>query len=207
MIKREELTNPNSCMSKARDDEMTFVLLGRDAAAPMVIRAWVNERIRLGKNTAEDPQIQEAIACAASMDAAAGRAPVVPERPMGFDTWWDGFRKWQGGWRFPAKDEPEHKITAYAAWQAAQSPITPTERLAWTREKPTREGMYWCKNNPGPGAWLESIFSDGDSILQIHNECGRDALVSEAPAYRYWYGPIEPPPFPESTPNQDANHA
>ena len=34
MIKKKELSDPNSCMSKARDDEMTFVLLGRDAAAP-----------------------------------------------------------------------------------------------------------------------------------------------------------------------------
>ena len=67
MIKREELTNPRSCMSRARDDEMTFVLLGRDAAAPAAIRAWVDERIRLGKNTPEDPQIIEAINCAEQM--------------------------------------------------------------------------------------------------------------------------------------------
>lgn len=34
MRKRDELTDPNSCMNKASDDEWTFVLLGRDAAAP-----------------------------------------------------------------------------------------------------------------------------------------------------------------------------
>lgn len=60
MIKREELSNPNSCMSRARDDEMTFVLLGRDRAAPAAIRAWVGERLRLGKNKPDDPQIVEA---------------------------------------------------------------------------------------------------------------------------------------------------
>lgn len=60
MRKREELSDPNSCMSKARDDEMTFVLLGRDAAAPATIRAWIEERIRLGKNKEDDPQIVEA---------------------------------------------------------------------------------------------------------------------------------------------------
>lgn len=60
MRKRDELTNPNSCMSRAKDDEWTFVLLGRDVAAPVAIRAWIEERIRLGKNKASDPQIIEA---------------------------------------------------------------------------------------------------------------------------------------------------
>ena len=67
MIKREELTNPNSCMSRARDNEMTFVLLERDAAAPAAIHAWVSERIRLGKNQLNDPQLIEALECANDM--------------------------------------------------------------------------------------------------------------------------------------------
>jgi hypothetical protein len=67
MIKREELTNPKSCMRRAKDDEMTFVLLGRDAAAPVAIEAWISERIRLGKNTSEDAQITEAKQCAEKM--------------------------------------------------------------------------------------------------------------------------------------------
>jgi hypothetical protein len=60
MRKRDELTDPNSCMSKARDDEWTFVLLGRDKAAPAAVRAWIAERIRLGKNKPDDAQIVEA---------------------------------------------------------------------------------------------------------------------------------------------------
>ena len=68
MIKREELTNPKSCMSRAKDDEMTFVLLGRDVAAPHAIRAWVDERLRLGKNLVSDPQIVEALKCADAME-------------------------------------------------------------------------------------------------------------------------------------------
>lgn len=60
MRKRDELTSPNSCMSKARDDEWTFVLLGRDLAATVAVRAWIEERVRLGKNAREDPQIVEA---------------------------------------------------------------------------------------------------------------------------------------------------
>ena len=69
MRKRDELTLPNSCMSRARDDEMTFVLLGRDVAAPVAIRAWVAERIRTGKNCQDDLQIREALGCAAMMEA------------------------------------------------------------------------------------------------------------------------------------------
>ena len=68
MIKREELTNPKSCMSRARDDEMTFVLLARDAAAPEAIRAWVRRRIVLCKNAWDDPQIREALDCADKME-------------------------------------------------------------------------------------------------------------------------------------------
>jgi len=68
MRKRDELTNPNACMFRAGNDEMTFVLLGRDAAAPETIRFWAWERIRLGKNKPDDPQIQEALACAETME-------------------------------------------------------------------------------------------------------------------------------------------
>lgn len=60
MRKRDELTNPLSCMSRAREDEMTFVLLGRDLAATVAVQAWIEERIRLGKNTRQDAQIVEA---------------------------------------------------------------------------------------------------------------------------------------------------
>ena len=68
MRKRDELTLPQSCMSRAADDEWTFVLLGRDTAAPATIRFWCNERIRLGKNQADDAQIEEALRCAAAME-------------------------------------------------------------------------------------------------------------------------------------------
>ena len=67
--KSEELTNPASCMSRARPDEMTFVLLERDKAAPAAIRAWIRERVRLGKNNYADQQIREAEACARFMEA------------------------------------------------------------------------------------------------------------------------------------------
>ena len=68
MLKKDELTDPNSCFSKAKENERMFVLLARDIAAPDTIRYWANERIRLGKNRVSDPQIEEAFECARLMD-------------------------------------------------------------------------------------------------------------------------------------------
>jgi hypothetical protein len=67
--KREELADSKSCLNKAYDDEMLFILLGRDIAAPAAIMAWIEERIRLGKNKRSDPQIIEARKCARDMAA------------------------------------------------------------------------------------------------------------------------------------------
>jgi hypothetical protein len=60
MKKQEELKDARSCLNRARADEWLFVLLGRDRAAPAAVRAWIEERIRLGKNKPSDPQIKEA---------------------------------------------------------------------------------------------------------------------------------------------------
>lgn len=68
MIKRDEIDTESSCLNKARDDERLFVLLARDPAAPVAIRAWVEARLRLGKNTLNDPQIVEALDCAKRME-------------------------------------------------------------------------------------------------------------------------------------------
>lgn len=69
MRKREELTNPDSCLNRAGLNEMLFVLIGRDRAAPAAIRAWAAERIRIGKNAPNDQQIVEALLCAQAMEA------------------------------------------------------------------------------------------------------------------------------------------
>ena len=68
MRKRDELSDPRSCWNRARDDEMIFVLLGRDKAAPATIQAWIAERIRLRKNHSDDPQLCEAAECAMQME-------------------------------------------------------------------------------------------------------------------------------------------
>lgn len=64
MTKLKELTTPNSCLNKAGEDEMLFILLARDPAAPVAIAAWIEERIRIGRNKIDDPKILEAQACA-----------------------------------------------------------------------------------------------------------------------------------------------
>ena len=63
-----EKKRADSCINRALPDEMTFVLLGRDAAAPVAIRAWCDERVRSGKSKKTDPQIVEAELCADTMD-------------------------------------------------------------------------------------------------------------------------------------------
>lgn len=68
MRKAEELSNPNSCMNRAHESEMTFVLLGRDIAAPATIREWCRLRCWHGKNKPDDEQIREALACADLME-------------------------------------------------------------------------------------------------------------------------------------------
>lgn len=68
MRKRDELSRDTTCMRHAHPNEMVFVLLSRDAAAPVAIRAWVAERLRIGKNVVTDPQIVEALACADTME-------------------------------------------------------------------------------------------------------------------------------------------
>jgi deoxycytidylate deaminase len=68
MRKKDELSKVGTCMRSAHPEEMVFVLLGRDVAAPATIRAWIAERLRLGKNVESDEQIVEALACARTME-------------------------------------------------------------------------------------------------------------------------------------------
>lgn len=68
MLKYEEIVSPGSCWNRATSQERLFVLLGRDKAAPVAIRAWVEERLRLGKNIEGDAQITEALECAEKME-------------------------------------------------------------------------------------------------------------------------------------------
>lgn len=68
MRKNRELTEAPSCLNKALDGEMLFVLLARDEAAPAAIRAWAQQRVSLGLNQMGDAQIIGALDCADTMD-------------------------------------------------------------------------------------------------------------------------------------------
>jgi hypothetical protein len=68
MRKKDELSKEHTCMQHAHAEEMVFVLLSRDSAAPVAIRAWVAERLRLGKNAETDAQIVDALECARVME-------------------------------------------------------------------------------------------------------------------------------------------
>jgi len=68
MLKRLELTHPQSCLNRAEDDEYLFVLLARDETGPSTVRYWIEERIRIGKNKRGDAQIVEAELAAREME-------------------------------------------------------------------------------------------------------------------------------------------
>ena len=67
MRKRKEVTDPKSCLNRAFEDELIFVLLARDPAAPVAIQAWIEKRIELGLNTRDDPKLTEAQNIAVAM--------------------------------------------------------------------------------------------------------------------------------------------
>lgn len=60
MIKRDELSNPASCLNKAGDDEPLFVLRAKDSEAPDAIADWINRRVAKGMNEHNDPKMKEA---------------------------------------------------------------------------------------------------------------------------------------------------
>ena len=81
MRKKDELSHPDSCINRAGDDEMTFVLLGRDKASAATLRFWIEERIRLGKNQRDDPRIVEAESCARIMEEQSEQDRVTLDGP------------------------------------------------------------------------------------------------------------------------------
>jgi hypothetical protein len=64
MKKRDELTDPRSCFSKAADDEPLFVLRAQDFTAPATILDWL-----LHNPDLPDDKHDEAIACIEAMEA------------------------------------------------------------------------------------------------------------------------------------------
>lgn len=68
MQKKLEVSNPDSCLGKAKEDEMIFVLRAKDPVAPHVIREWVKARIEAGLNTPSESKVKEALLSASVME-------------------------------------------------------------------------------------------------------------------------------------------
>lgn len=67
MIKHEEISNPDSCLNRAAEDEPVFVLKATDICAPYAILFWILSRITAGRNLEDDEQLKQAQALAADM--------------------------------------------------------------------------------------------------------------------------------------------
>jgi hypothetical protein len=74
MLKRDELSNPNSCLNKAMNDEPIFVLRANDPCAPDTIRAWAD----LAKDYHEDSKRKQARYDAVEMEKWLRRKPCLP---------------------------------------------------------------------------------------------------------------------------------
>lgn len=64
MIKRKELSDPNSCINRAEDDEPVFVLRAKDPIASQVVLYWCKLAYRIH----EEEKIREADDLAIDMD-------------------------------------------------------------------------------------------------------------------------------------------
>lgn len=58
--KADEITNPNSCLSKAAPDEPIFVLRAQDVFAASLVREWANRAWKPdGSNSAKIAEARE----------------------------------------------------------------------------------------------------------------------------------------------------
>lgn len=78
MRKRDEMAEPDSCLNKARNDEILFVLRSDDPAAPATIRAWVELRVAMKMNNRGDAKILSALSDAVAMEVE--RAAIGPKK-------------------------------------------------------------------------------------------------------------------------------
>ncbi|MFN3624416.1 MAG: hypothetical protein ACK4TP_10175 [Hyphomicrobium sp.] len=66
MLKRDEISNPNSCLNKAADDEPVFVLRAQDELAAAVVTDWA---ILAQKRGVSEQKVKEALELADAMKA------------------------------------------------------------------------------------------------------------------------------------------
>ena len=65
MLKREELSKPNSCLNRAASDEPIFTLRAKDPHAAQTLRHWA----AMSEGTHEPEKIEEALTLAYQMEA------------------------------------------------------------------------------------------------------------------------------------------
>lgn len=63
MKKSDELSVPGSTLNKIDDEEMIFILRGRDVSSPRVILEW----IRVNMHNVPDEKLRDAFECALAM--------------------------------------------------------------------------------------------------------------------------------------------
>lgn len=61
MIKSEEISNPDSCLNKAGDEEPVFVLRAHDRTAPFTVRFWITQARGRGAPEAKLKEAQEIV--------------------------------------------------------------------------------------------------------------------------------------------------
>lgn len=63
MLKKQELSVPNSCLNKAASSEPIFVIRGKDPLAPMLIRHWATmaEGVHEGEKVMEARSLADEI--------------------------------------------------------------------------------------------------------------------------------------------------
>jgi hypothetical protein len=68
MRKCDEMMLPDSCLNKAAENELLFVLRDKDPCMAGTIRYWARMRMELGLNTSGDSKIKEAVTLAAEVE-------------------------------------------------------------------------------------------------------------------------------------------
>jgi hypothetical protein len=64
-LKRDEISDPNSCLNRAADDEPIFILRAKDPLAAKLVEEWAAKAVL--EQAHEDPKIQAAYRFAQAM--------------------------------------------------------------------------------------------------------------------------------------------
>ncbi len=140
MTKHEELSNPNSCLNRAADDEPLFILLGRDVATPETIRYWARSRVNgKKKNTWEDEQIREALQLAWDLENKQPRAVVGP-----LEIWTDA----RGNIILQHADDTEANYASVAGVAPLKLTASEADKLSGSLMLIARDVVQLCPKKP-----------------------------------------------------------